>query len=346
MPALPLTATQQAPLQSLFASSPFDSIPVPAPPSNPNSLSLPASRPRSASVSVPTSAPSSASPAHLTVTPPPVRRASATAASPRAPAQPALLASLSFTAPGQCQSVTVPNPTAAAVQLHLTTAERKALRSRGFRLPDIKARLTVPAHSERPLVVLWDGKRDVDNGELVEARTVTHELRLECASQPSLSVLIRLSATVPSASPSLAVPHSTTSPVLSVQRSPLRRLSQWFSSAAVFTSAPLTADSKADCFSASKLSLSARRHSTSVATTQSTASASRSSPPSPAVDDEWSSPRHSSEPPVLSPLFAQHCYTLSQADVYSASHSTQSSPALSARKLSSDGHSRSSSLPA
>ena len=346
MPTLPLTATQQAPLQSLFASSPFDSIPAPAPPSNSNSLSLPASRPRSASVSVPTSTSSSASSANLTVTSPPVRRASATAASSNAPPQPALLASLSFTAPGQCHSVTIPNPTTSAVQLHLTASERKAMRSRGFRLPDVKARLRVPARSERPLVVLWDGKRDVENGEQDEASEVTHELRLDCARQPSLSVLIRLSATIPSASPSSAVPNSTTLPVLSVQRSPLRRLSQWFSSATVFTSAPLTADSKADPFSVSKLSLSARRHSTSVATTQSTASASRSSPPSPAVDDEWSSPRHSSEPPVLSPLFAQHCYTLSRADVYSASHSTEGSPALSARKLSSDGHSRSSSLPA
>ena len=342
MPSLPLTATQQAPLQSLFSSSPFDSISDLRP--RADSISLPASRPRAAS------ADPSSSPASPLTSPPTgsplssVRRASATS-TPTTPPLPTRLASLTFTTPGQCRSITIPNPSSTPIQLHLTSAERKALRVKGFRLPDVKSQLRVPARGERPLVVVWDGRWDGENDEQEEAgRMVVHQLRLESSNQTSTAVLIRLSATLPLPTAAAAAASVASSPLRSSQRAPLRKLTDWLS--AGFTSASPKSDNRVDLFSTRKVSRSARSHSTSVTATNSTASCSGSSPPSPAADDEWSSPRHASEPAVLSPLGHQHCYTLSAADVYRQNQSMTNSPTQSARKLSSDGHSRSFSFPA
>lgn len=334
MPALPLTATQQAPLQSLFASSPFDAIADK--PSTP-----PTTRPRSASVCQPPAANTLTS--HTTLSTSSARRASTTTST-ITPTLP--LASLTFSARGQCRSVTLPNPTTQPLTLHLTTSERKLLRAKGFRLPDVKSKLTIPARSERPLVVVWEGLRGVENGggeEEVVGRMVVHELRLQCASDTSLAVVIRLSATVPLS------PSTTTAPSSTAQRRPLQKLTDWLSAGFNTASTSPKHSPKVDLFSTAKKSRTTRSHSTSITATHSTASSSASSafstPPSPTADDEWSSPRHASEPPVLSPLHHQHCYTLSTANVYTRNENdTTDSPSQPVRKLSSERHSRSFSF--
>ena len=339
MPALPLTATQQAPLQSLFASSPFDTLT--------DSPNRPATtRPHSASFS------SSSSPSATVLTPPhsltasPHRRNSTTTTS--SPALPTPLASLTFTTSGPCRSVTIANPAAHALQLHISTTERRALRANGFRLADVKGRLVVPARSERPLVVVWDG-RAAGSGE-TGGRVVKHELRLESAGkEASAAIVIRLSATIPLVTAATTAAVTAAPSTRPAQRRPLRKLTDWFTAVSTRHAQPV------DLFNTSKQPRSTRSNSTSATADTSTASASssctHSSPPSPCADDEWSSPRHASEPPVLSPLRHQHCYTLSAADVYTLNNSgsgsadNSSSPITQSTERLPDRHARSFSFP-
>lgn len=358
MPSLPLTATQQAPLQSLFASSPFDTITDT--PARRDSSSRTINRPRSASVCQPAASSNTTPTPHptLAITTAPRRASASASTTTTAPPLPTPLASLTFTTVGQCHSVTLPNPTTQPYHLQLTPIDRKRLRMKGFRLPDVKNKLTVPARSERPLVVVWEGRRkggvESEEDEVVGGMVV-HELRLVCTNQSSSSVVIRLSATLPLSPPSTTAPLASSSPVRSTQRRPLRKLTEWLS--AGFTSAlPKHTPTKADLFTTHKGSRNTRSNSTSTTATHSTASSSSfSTPPSPTADDEWSSPRHASEPAVLSPLHHSHCYTLTAADVYTHSDTTSAamdgsgsgsgSPSQPIRNLSSEAHSRSFLFP-